>query len=394
MAVPPLYPGVYVEELAFGDQSIHPSTTSQAVFLDWFAQGPLDTVVPVSSLGQFEQTFGGLLGRSEASYQVSQYFLNGGSVAFCLRVAPPDGGPWADPGALAAALVLALTGEEKSPLANLGPGVCNLLCLPCTATMDAADALRVMNAALAFCQDRRGFYLIDIPDASTVATPAAMAAWFQANLGQTVCDAGAVYYPRLRMADALNGGKPREVGSSGTMAGLYAATDAARGVWKAPAGVDAVLAGVEPVNVLTDADDALLTPLGINAIRSFAEHGVLSWGARTVRGADALASDWKSVPVRRLAQFIENSLGISLQWVVFAPNTEATWSSIRLAVGEFLSGLSQKGALFGYSVACDMSTTPPEDVVRGVVNVTVMFAPEKPAEFLMITLQLMTATAT
>jgi phage tail sheath protein FI len=119
------------------------------------------------------------------------------------------------------------------------------------------------------------------------------------------------------------------------------------------------------------------------------------WGARTTRGADALADEWAYVPVRRTANFIEESLFEGLKWVVFEPNDERLWSQIRLNVTSFMQNLFRQGAFQGTSVAsayfvkCDSETTTQTDINSGVVNVLVGFAPLKPAEFVVIQIQQM-----
>jgi phage tail sheath protein FI len=178
------------------------------------------------------------------------------------------------------------------------------------------------------------------------------------------------------------------------MAGLYARTDAARGVWKAPAGTEARLAGVQALEyVASDAENGVLNPLGLNVLRTFPVVGTVSWGARTMVGADALADEWKYVPVRRLALFIEESLYRGTQFVVFEPNDEPLWAQIRLSVGTFLNGLFRQGAFQGatpreaYLVKCDATTTTQADIDLGIVNIYVGFAPLKPAEFVIIQIQ-------
>jgi phage tail sheath protein FI len=182
----------------------------------------------------------------------------------------------------------------------------------------------------------------------------------------------------------------------GAVAGVIARTDATRGVWKAPAGLDATLVGVPQLSVpLTDAENGELNPLGINCLRALPAAGRVVWGARTLQGDDRLASEWKYIPVRRLALYIEESLYRGTQWVVFEPNDEPLWAQIRLNVGAFMHTLFRQGAFQGksareaYFVKCDRETTPQDDIDRGVVNILVGFAPLKPAEFVVIQLQQM-----
>jgi phage tail sheath protein FI len=174
---------------------------------------------------------------------------------------------------------------------------------------------------------------------------------------------------------------------------VYARTDSTRGVWKAPAGTEAVLLGADLATVLTDGQNGQLNPLGINVIRNFPIFGNIAWGARTLDGADQKASEWKYIPVRRTAMFIEESLFQALKWVVFEPNDEPLWAQIRLNVGAFMNDLFRQGAFQGktpreaYFVKCDKETTTQNDINRGVVNIVVGFAPLKPAEFVVIQIQ-------
>jgi uncharacterized protein len=165
-------------------------------------------------------------------------------------------------------------------------------------------------------------------------------------------------------------------------------------VWKAPAGTEATLTGVQgAVYKLSDPENGVLNPLGLNCFRIFPIYGAVAWGARTLVGADAEGSQWKYVPVRRLALYIEESLYRGLKWVVFEPNDEPLWAQVRLNVGAFMHTMFRQGAFQGqtpkdaYLVKCDRETTTQNDIDLGVVNVLVGFAPLKPAEFVIIQLQ-------
>lgn len=258
----------------------------------------------------------------------------------------------------------------------------NLLCLPGAPDAVAADALEL-------CVDRRAVLLVDPPgwqsvDDATGAPPVQ---------GDSAKNA-AIYFPNVLMPDPLADGTLRAFPPSGVMAGVCARTDVQRGVWKAPAGTDASLNGVRGLELkLTDGENGRLNPLGVNCLREFPVVGTVSWGARTLRGADRLADQWKYLPVRRLALFIEESLFRGTQWVVFEPNDEPLWSSIRQNVGAFMNNLFRQGAFQGqspdqaYLVKCDSENNPQYDIDRGIVNVTVGFAPLKPAEFVVIHIQ-------
>ena len=144
---------------------------------------------------------------------------------------------------------------------------------------------------------------------------------------------------------------------------------------------------------LVDRENGVLNPLGINCLRSFPVYGNISWGARTLFGADVMASDWKYIPVRRLALYLEESLFRGTQWVVFEPNDEPLWAQIRLNVGSFMHDLFRQGAFQGqtpsqaYLVKCDSEINTQTEIDQGIVNILVGFAPLKPAEFVILQIQ-------
>ena len=259
------------------------------------------------------------------------------------------------------------------------------------------NATEIYSAAIALCDQRRAMLLIDPPP--NVNTVAAAVDWKTNTLG--VVDAnGAAFFPRLRLADALNNGQLRTFAPSGVVAGVYANTDATRGVWKAPAGIGATLNGVQNMTYqLSDQENGALNPLGLNCFRTFPLYGPVLWGARTLVGADAMTNQWKYVPVRRVARFLEESLYRGTKWVVFEPNDEPLWAAIRLNVGSFMDSLFKKGFFQGitadqaYFVKCDDETTTQADIDLGIVNILVGFAPLKPAEFVVIQIEQLTGQA-
>ena len=271
----------------------------------------------------------------------------------------------------------------------------NILCIPDTMRLPDAGAAAVAAAAEAYCEDRRAFYVLDVPQPATNPRDQVQEIldYFGANATLRHRNA-AVYYPRPEIADRLNGFRLRPAAPSGTIAGVYARTDSTRGVWKAPAGTEAALMGVQALEYhLTDGENGALNPLAINCFRAFPVYGNVAWGARTLDGADQEASEWKYVPVRRTALFLEESLYRGTHWAVFEPNADPLWAQIRLNIGAFLHSLYLKGAFLGttpkeaYFVKCDRETTTQDDINRGVVNILVGFAPLKPAEFVIIQIQ-------
>jgi phage tail sheath protein FI len=519
------YPGIYIEEIPSGVRTITGVSTSDTAFIDFFKRGPLNTATRLTSYGDFDRAFGGLDQRSEASYAIQQFYLNGGSVAWVVRVAAENAktasvqlhggstshptltveaasaGVWGDslrvavdhktrdplnafnlairdveiingreqvvnseayrnlsmdktsaryapdvvngnsalihlideglgelpasngadvigapdpneflalsggtdgdePGSKewAAAAANLIKGSEDAKtgvfaLDKIAPFIFNLLCVPAAAQLSAPNFLSVYNACSAYCLRNRAFLFVDIP-AEDTNTPAKMIDWITTN-DAIRNDHAAVYFPSLEIPDSLNEGRPRVVGPSGTLAGVFARTDTERGVWKAPAGTDAVLLGASLTVKITDLENGSLNPLGINTLRNFPIFGNIAWGARTLNGADQQASEWKYIPVRRTALYIEESLYEGLKWVVFEPNDEPLWAQIRLNVGAFMQTLFRQGAFQGktpqeaYFVKCDKETTTQNDINLGVVNILVGFAPLKPAEFVVIKIQQM-----
>ncbi|HEX2268993.1 MAG TPA: phage tail sheath C-terminal domain-containing protein [Pyrinomonadaceae bacterium] len=265
----------------------------------------------------------------------------------------------------------------------------NLLCIPpYQHGGDIDDTL--ISAAAAYCEKKRAMLIVDSP-----------AAW---NTVQEVIDGlpdigtssknSALFFPRIRQPNPLRENKLEEFVPCGVVAGVFARTDAQRGVWKAPAGLDATLINVPQLTIaLTNEENGQLNPLGVNCLRVLSVAGRVLWGSRTLQGNDRLGSEWKYIPVRRTALFIEETLYRALQWVVFEPNDEPLWAQIRLNVGAFMNSLFRQGAFQGqspreaYFVKCDKDTTTQNDIDKGIVNILVGFAPLKPAEFVVVKIQ-------
>jgi phage tail sheath protein FI len=270
----------------------------------------------------------------------------------------------------------------------------NLLCVP--GETDAAT----ISILQEYCTNMRAFYIVDCPQTATTANlnntgpvgnndiPGLLTGQYSPN--------SAYYYPWVQAPDPLAGNRPTLFPPCGFVAGIYAATDASRGVWKAPAGIDASLTGVSGLQYyLTDLENGDLNIQAINCLRQFKVYGDVVWGARTLQGNDQAGSQWKYVPIRRLALYLESSLYDGTQWVVFEPNDETLWGQIRLNVGAFMQGLFLKGAFQGttpseaYFVKCDSENNPQSSIDLGVVNILVGFAPLYPAEFVVIQIQQM-----
>lgn len=276
----------------------------------------------------------------------------------------------------------------------------NLLSIP-PPTRGGDTAASVYTKAVEICGAKRAMLLVDPPAAwgSKIDTAVSNPVAKLGDVGVSGIGArnAALYYPLIKKPDPLRENQQDLFVPSGAVAGIMSKTDTNRGVWKSPAGVDAAIMGATGLQVnLNDAQNGDLNQLGINCLRAFPITGRVVWGARTMRGADQLADEYKYVAVRRTALFIEESLFRGTKWVVFEPNDEPLWAQIRLNVGAFMHNLFRQGAFQGktpreaYLVKCDRETTTQNDINLGVVNILVGFAPLKPAEFVIIKIQQLT----
>ena len=311
---------------------------------------------------------------------------------------PPKLSGGADSDALAAAADFIGDENTKTGIYALKKtDLFNLLCIPPDTRNGSIDPA-VYQKAVKLCVDRRAFMIVDSPAAwganPDTAVSAAVAGLPTLGLSGDTARNAAIYFPRVIEGDPMRNDQLDTFVPCGLIAGIMARTDTQRGVWKAPAGLDAALNGIQGLDVnLNDDENGTLNQLGINCLRSFGIAGRVVWGARTLRGADQLADEYKYVPVRRLALFIEESLFRGTKWVVFEPNDEPLWAQIRLNVGAFMHNLFRQGAFQGqtpkdaYFVKCDKETTTQNDINLGIVNIIVGFAPLKPAEFVIIKIQ-------
>ncbi len=520
------YPGVQIQELPSAVRTVTGVSTSVTAFLGRALRGPSNRATRCFSFDDFARKFGGLWAESPMSYAVYHYFLNGGSEAVVVRLAPDaepttadlpatggtpgnfsfqaaSGGLWGlnlrvsvsdpapetlatgedttvfnlsvrevdpddptDPNSDVASetfvnvsanqaharwvgrvleqgsqLLRVDTASNRRPdsvvdtaLTGGSDGLAlsaahyddpsdstfrsrrqglyaldaidtvNMLCLPPSArTTDMFT--ETWTAAASYCDSRFTILIVDPP--SSWSAPGDAAA--RSGLESLTTRNAAIYYPLLVMPDPLADGRPASFAPCGAVAGVIARTDGARGIWKAAAGQEAGLRGVNGFSTslsdpgqrlqLTNDEIGVLNPAGINALRRLGAAGPVVWGGRTARGADVLASEWKYIPVRRLALHIEESLRDGTRWAVFEPNDTALWSQLRLSIEGFMQQLFRRGAFQGaaqqeaYFVKCDAETTTPADQDRGIVNVIVGFRPLKPAEFVILQFQQITRAA-
>jgi uncharacterized protein len=313
--------------------------------------------------------------------------------------------------------------QEDTPLDKVP--IFNLMVLPGIADNSATwpadeSGVLILSTAIAFCERKLAFLIMDPPIADSADGTVKPAAWpplpsptpappgdlsnpIQASMNQGSIPESknaALYFPYLRSPDPITGsgdnyvtGQPSQIPPAATVCGLFAATDVARGVWKAPAGFLTKaqnVTGVTTRGLMTDPRQGVLNPLGVNCLRQFPNVGTVVFGARTL--VTLTDEQWRYVPVKRTALFIEQSLLTSLKWVIFEPNAQPLWSAISMTVNAFMLGLFKQNAFQGdtpskaFKVQCDGQTTTQTDIDNGIVNILVGFAPLKPAEFVVITI--------
>jgi phage tail sheath protein FI len=378
-----LHPGVYLEELAGGSRPVDAVATSIAAFVGEVGSGPAGTPTLVHSLDEYQAAFGALASATDVmGLAAAAFYRNGGKDAYFVRVTDKATSKPADYQAAFARLekirdisIVVLPGQS---LAADGSG-------NAAVTEALAHCARVGNRML----------IVDPPPAVALTTAAGVDA-----LKLSTSSYAALYYPWVRVPNPFfnpdsNPAAPRTitVQPSPFAAALWSRTDARRGVWKAPAGVEAQLVGAAGLEFeVGDGDQDQLNPLGVNCLRTLPSFGAVLWGARTL--ATKADPQWRYVPVRRTAIMIEQSIYNGVQWAVFEPNDASLWASLRANVGGFMDGLFRAGAFQGtkasdaYFVRCGLGDTmTQDDIDRGQVIVVVGFAPLKPAEFVIVRIQ-------
>jgi hypothetical protein len=378
------------------------AATSTAAFVGRAPSGPVGEPVTIFSWSDYWGLFGGLSADSAISYQVAGFFQNGGRAAVILRLSAGTGS--SDGGSLPLDEAAYLGDpDEGTGIHALAPADFNILCIP--PDIEGGDTpAAVYRAAAALCVARSAMLIIDPPaawqeryDAGEIG---AIGLDGLGAFGEEEARNCAIYFPRLLVADPLQGGAVRTFPNSGYVAGVWARTDVERGVWKAPAGQEAVIGGITGLAAeIGNEANALLNARGVNCLRVIGFEEPVIWGARTLRGDDALGDDYKYVPVRRLRFFLAESLARGIQWAAFRANDETLWSDLREQVTAFLDELWRAGALMGatsreaYFVQCDATTHSAEDMAAGRAKLLVGFAPLKPNEFQTLTIEHQTGQA-
>lgn len=381
------HPGLFIEEASQGPHPITGVPTSVTAFVGVAQAGPLHSPLSVTSLTEFESYFGSVTSAPDLWCAVRAFFDNGGKQALVVRVRAPS--PPTKTTSLSGSRarktgLYALERVERF----------NLLCF--TPVTPGADVpIATYRNALAYCQERRAMLLID-PPAEWEPSSSALVHGFvnqlipsPDTLGRPAANA-MMYFPRICVDDPVTTGALRMIGPSGAVAGVIARTDETRGVWKAPAGTEATVAGVPKLPFpMSDSEVGSLSRQGINCLRPFRDR-VVVWGGRTLDGRDELGSEWKYINVRRLALFLESSIREGLTWVALEPNEKPLWTKVRQVVEYFLHEQWKHGALSGikpdeaFFVKCDQTTMTQQDLDQGRLVCLIGIAPIRPAEFIIV----------
>ena len=381
-------PGVYIDDVS-SDNPIMGVSTSITAFIGRTRQGPLNTPCTVFSYSRFKNHFGELSSDSPLAYAVGDFFANGGREALIVRIFRDDG------------TSIGLPPDEVSYQAAFDAlrktDMFNLLCLPPDSASRDVDSA-VLQGALKLCVDRKAILIVDPRNDWSTATDVLNSNKGLSALGLSgdATRNAAVFFPHTKKTNPSGSGQVKifRAVPCGAIAGVMARTDETRGIWKSAAGRDAEIRNIQGLSVsLTNRESDELNSLGVNCLRNFPGSLPVVWGARTFCGKNVSAGDYRYIPVRRLALYIEESLNRGLRWTVFESNDESLWTQIRQNVGIFMQNLFMQGAFQGgkaeeaYFVKCDSETTLQADINLGTVNIVIGFAPLKQREFLILRLQ-------
>lgn len=381
-------PGVYIEEVSTGARPIQAVGTSTAAFVGSTPnrKARSDSAVAINNWSQFLREFGGEgAGSTDLSNAVYGFFLNGGRRCYVVNIG--DGSSLSGSGTQRRGVQLLEPIDEVAIVA--APGFTDAASYESVISHCEAmeDRVAILDAPRDVDRIER---LIEVATVSKPKTkkpeeggepPVEKTGGLRPR--QSDRGFGAFYFPWITVVDPLGDGQLIDVAPSGHVAGIWARTDAERGVHKAPANTP-VRGALNLSYHVTRDEQGELNQNGVNCIRLFGREGIRVWGARTI--ADG-SSEWRYINVRRLFNMVEESIAESTRWVVFEPNDRTLWKSIRRDVRAFLMQLWRDGALMGatpqqaFFVQCDEETNPPEVIDQGKVVIRIGIAPVKPAEF-------------
>lgn len=386
-------PGVYVEEVDSVSQPIEVGGTNTVGFLGVAEKGPIGEATLIRDWSHYNRVFGGMHAGGWLGHGVFQFFQNGGSKCYIYNLRAPEKGTEVS----AAPKKEGEASEKKEPPKNVkmgnpdgltkliigkdeGPGkrtglfafeeIADISIVAAPGVSDTAS----WDAILTHCEKCK--YRVAVLD-----SPEEVEKGIDSVPMPRDSTHGAYYFPWIQMYDPIQE-KNVYAPPSGGVAGIYGRVDGTRGVHKSPAN-EIFRTAVGLKYGITDSEQELFNPKGVNCIRDFKRRGIRVWGARTFSSKP----EWRYISTRRLFCMVEQAIQDGTGWVVFEPNTRDLWKKLVRNIRAFLMLIWRAGALFGdtpeeaFFVRCDDELNPPESIDAGYVVVEVGMAPAKPAEF-------------
>lgn len=365
-----LHPGVSIQAVSAAAKPIAGVSLNTTVFIGLAHSGTVNKPEPISNYAEFERHFGdrsaivqadGSRAVNYLAYAAQGFFDNGGKKLYVVRITTAG--------------IKAYQQALRTLEATTEIG---LVALPGYSTLPAKEYAGLTQMLVQYAERRHDrVILIDPPPASDLQKLHSIRKSVNSSFV-------AMYAPWLKVRER-HSKQALALPPSGFVAGVIARVDATRGIYKAPA--NEVINGITGVeHNITESEQSMLNPQGVNVIRSLSDRGYRIWGARTA-SADP---EWKYLSVRRYYTYLEKSIDQGTAWAVYEPNTQALWSNLRGLVENFLLSEWRKGALQGskpdqaYFVRIDRSTMTQNDIDQGRVVMLIGFAPLKPAEFVVL----------
>jgi len=366
-----LTPGVYIEEIEIGAKPIEGVSTSTAGMVGVTEIGPLNKPTLITSFPEFSKIFGGYLSEDHGEdrylpYAVDGFFQNGGQRVYVTRIEVTNDSRRDE-------CYIGINDSNPSKRTGLH-SLKNVDEISIIAIPNGTSEL-IQHAMIIQCEQMMDrFAILDSEKNSDIED-------IQEQRSRYDSKYAALYHPWLVVNDPFSKGRMC-IPPSGHICGIYARSDLNRGVHKAPA--NEIINGVTGLEKgITEAQQDILNPMGVNCLRSFRNRGIRVWGARTI-SSDQI---WEYINIRRLFLFLEESIEKGTQWVVFEPNDEKLWAKVKQTITQFLTRVWRNGALMGttpekaFFVICDRTTMTQDDIDNGRTIILIGVAPIKPAEF-------------
>jgi Bacteriophage tail sheath protein len=380
------HPGIYVEEIPGSTKLITAADTCVAAFVGKARKGPVNMAERIQSFNDYKGTYGDIASEDDTmGLAVQSFYLNGGKSAVICRLDGQGSEPIA---------VKDYTDFYENYLEKIQD--INIVVVPGEYWPSDGLGNPIIRTTLSHCEKMKNrIVIIDPPPDFELGQAGALN-----KLALPASSYSVLYYPWVKVVNPFYNtrtnsyaGKTVAIGPSSFAAGIWCRTDRNRGVWKAPAGMEAMLVGAAGLNYkIGHREQDELNPFGVNCIKPIPRGRHVIWGARTL--ASNVDPQWRYISIRRTAMMIEQSIYKGIRWAVFEPSDHHLWSALRLSVGIFLNDLFRAGAFQGakpsdaYFVRCGLNDTmTPADIAAGHLILIVGVAMLKPSEFTIFRIQ-------